>query len=267
MLSNDIAVRLLNVMLFRQEKSSPKIEKRPYSALSFRLTSNAKFYTEDEVTDAPVGSVTFVPEQAVYRRDSEHENLLVFHFSLYNNADKKIQVFLPADTERYRALFMEAYEVWEAREIGYRYRATAIFYRILEELEKDGALHPMPHARFLTEGERYLSTGYANPDLSVADAARCAGVSEAYFRRAFHIQYGVSPKQYLLSLRMQRAMSLLQANMHSQSEVARLTGFRDVKYFRAAFKAYTGRSISEYRQNPDYIAGMRGLAVTKHKEE
>ncbi len=267
MLSDDIAVRLLNVILFRQGQVNQKTARRSFSALSFRITSSAKFYSDGEIIEAGPGSISFVPEDVDYRRESPGEELIVFHFNLYNCVDKKIQVFTPEDTERYYQLFMKARNVWEAREAGYRYRTTAIFYEILTALERDGALRRLPKARFLIEGERYLSDRYADPDLSISDVARHSGVSEAYFRRAFHEEWGGSPKQYLLTLRMQKAMSLLGANEYSQSEVARLSGFRDVKYFRAAFKAYTGRSVSEYRKDPDYVAGIVGFTVANKKEE
>ncbi len=256
MLSDDIAVKLLNVVLFREGKVDYMTARRPFSALSFRLTSAARFHVDGQVIEAGPGSVCFVPEDVDYRRESAGEELLVFHFSLYNCVDKRIQVFTPADPEKYRAKFEEARAIWEARGAGYRYHATVVFYEILCELERDGAVGQMPRARFLTDAEQYMNEHYMDADLSIADVARSCGVSDAYFRRAFHMHFGVSPKQYLHTLRMQRAMSLLLTNVHTQSEIARMTGFRDVKYFRVAFKAYTGRSIRAYLANPDYMAAM-----------
>ncbi len=259
MLSDDIAVKLLNVVLYRELWRVERLnERRPFSALSFRISSTARFSVGGKVIEAPAGSISFVPEDVEYRRESDHEELLVFHFSLYNCVDKRIQVFQPEDPEKYRVLFERARDIWEAHEVGYRYRATSIFYEILYEMERDGALQHQSQTRFLIEAERYMNLEHADPSLSIADLARRAGVSEAYFRRTFREQYGVSPKQYLLTLRMQHAISLIHAGEHSQAEVAGLTGFRDVKYFRAAFKSYIGKSVRDYRDNPDYIDGMQG---------
>ncbi len=258
MLSDEIAVKLFNVVLYREHgHTNWYTSHRPFSALSFRLSSSAHFHMDGETIEAPIGSVTFVPEDITYRRECMDEELLVFHFCLYNYVDKHIHVFIPQDPEKYRTMFEEARRVWEERKAGYRHRATAIFYDILCELDRDGALQHESRSPFLAEAERCMNASYSDPNLSIADLAHTAGVSEAYFRRAFHRHYGVSPKQYLLTLRMQRAISLINAGEFTQADIARETGFRDVKYFRAAFKAYTGKSIREYRENPDYLDGMQ----------
>ncbi len=262
MLSSDVAVKLLNVILFRQTAVENNYNApRHYSALSFRLTSGATYVTMDgETIDACPGTISFIPEDVGYYRTSEGEDLYVFHFSLYNYVDKHIQVFYPQDKEKYRVLFEEARNAWEDRKTGYAYHATALFYQILYELECDGAFGKIPRAQFLLDGERYMVANFDNPNLSISDVSRHCGMSDAYFRRLFHEQYGVSPKQYLHTLRMQRAMALLYAGAHTQTQIAHMVGFEDVKYFRTAFKAYTGRSIREYLKDPDFVEGLNSPA-------
>ena len=88
---------------------------------------------------------------------------------------------------------------------------------------------------------------YFGSSLTVAELAQRACVSEAYFRRKFAQQFGMSPKKYIESARMNYAVSLLQTQYYTQQEISEMCGYSDVKYFRTAFKKYTGACLSKYK--------------------
>ena len=79
-------------------------------------------------------------------------------------------------------------------------------------------------------------------------AEQC-NMSQTYFRRLFHDLYGVSPKQYILSVRLRWAKTMLKSTGDSVTEIAKSCGFDNVYYFSRAFRIHEGVSPSEYRKH------------------
>ena len=71
-------------------------------------------------------------------------------------------------------------------------------------------------------------------------------MSEVYFRKLFKSELGISPKKYIIKLRIQKAVSLINTGYYSLKEVAEMCGYTDYKYFSVEFKGAVGCSPSEY---------------------
>lgn len=63
-----------------------------------------------------------------------------------------------------------------------------------------------------------------------------------------HFFFYVSPKQNLLSERMNQAKFLLQSQNYSVGEVASKVGYDNIYHFSKQFKKTAGMSPSEYRK-------------------
>lgn len=76
-------------------------------------------------------------------------------------------------------------------------------------------------------------------------------LSEALFTSKFHLQrlfkkhYGVSPKQYLISKRVENAKAMLKEGT-SVTETCFAVGFESLGSFSTLFKKRTGRSPSQF---------------------
>ena len=85
---------------------------------------------------------------------------------------------------------------------------------------------------------------------SVAEMAREAGMSVPHFSTLFRHQTGLPPMTFLIGLRMQRAMDLLQRGQHNVSEAARAVGYEDAFYFSRLFHRHLGVPPSSCRYGP-----------------
>lgn len=78
--------------------------------------------------------------------------------------------------------------------------------------------------------------------------AELAGMSTNTLLRHFRRQYGCSPVQYLLEVRMREARRALANTGLTVAEIAHRCGFNDSNYFARQFAARSGLSPREYRK-------------------
>src|SRR5579872_2563548 len=97
---------------------------------------------------------------------------------------------------------------------------------------------------------------YAKP-LDVEALARDAHMSAGHLSRQFKIAYGESPYSYLMTRRIERAMSLLRRGDLSVTEVCFAVGCSSLGTFSTRFTELVGVSPSVYRRDQgDATAGI-----------
>lgn len=84
-------------------------------------------------------------------------------------------------------------------------------------------------------------------NLSIAQYAEMANLSPGRFMHIFTEITGVSPKQYLLRIKFERAIELLSDTDLSVAQISELVGISDSNYFSRIFKKHTGHSPGFYR--------------------
>lgn len=92
---------------------------------------------------------------------------------------------------------------------------------------------------------RFLALQYHRP-VSMGELAKETGYHRAYLSRMFKKTTGRSPAQYLLKLRMERAMLLLSEPL-TIGQIAASVGFADPFHFSKQFKKWHGYSPTELR--------------------
>jgi len=92
----------------------------------------------------------------------------------------------------------------------------------------------------------YIHVHYASP-MTRQHIADTVGVSPDYVTRIFREHVGVSPWQYLLRHRVERAQTLLQESAASVTEIGHRVGFNDAAYFSRTFRKELGLSPQQYR--------------------
>lgn len=99
----------------------------------------------------------------------------------------------------------------------------------------------------LESAKLFIDKNY-NTDISLSDIAEYVYISTSHFARAFKKQYDISPIQYLLGVRIEKAKTLLEETNLKVGDIAASVGFSAQQRFNDIFKKHLGLSPGEYRQ-------------------
>lgn len=87
----------------------------------------------------------------------------------------------------------------------------------------------------------------SHEDWPIKRLAQVSHVSEAHFARSFAEAFGVPPHRYLLTRRIERAVTLLRDTDLPITEIAFQTGWRSLGTFGRVFRDITGENPSTTR--------------------
>lgn len=94
----------------------------------------------------------------------------------------------------------------------------------------------------------FIKNNYHKP-ISIGELALEYNYTRNHIYKLFKTEYNMSPQEYLLSLRIEKAKQLLkdESENFSVSDISTMTGFNDPLYFSRIFRQKTGLSPTKYR--------------------
>jgi len=99
----------------------------------------------------------------------------------------------------------------------------------------------------VTKACGYIRSRALVDDINLAEVARHCCVSEGHLSRIFHHATGLTFREYLTQVRMERAKSLLLNSSKSVTEIAYESGFQSLSQFHRVFRKILGASPGEMR--------------------
>ncbi len=148
-----------------------------------------------------------------------------------------------------QSCFMDMFKATE-QGLNNELRLLGAFYSFLSViLNAEPALQSEENVRgkYVEQAMAILEQNYAN-NLSIEQVASQLKLSRKYLSRIFKDTVGVTPQQYSLQYRMNRACELLGNPLLSISEVSSSIGYKDPFLFSRMFKRIIGVSPSQYRE-------------------
>ncbi|MET8872169.1 helix-turn-helix domain-containing protein [Nocardia sp. NPDC004604] len=130
-------------------------------------------------------------------------------------------------------------------------------------------------ARYMTVGSRRTQIEFAIPEViarghslvasferwvrdriadqfSIADAAKALGVTPRSLQRAAQAELGMSPRDFVDEIRLERATRLLRTTSLTVDAIATKVGYLNAGTLRALFRRRRGRTIAEVRASETY---------------
>jgi len=138
---------------------------------------------------------------------------------------------------------IQSFETLDEIESFFRDRFSAI----IADLAKNKSSR---RERLVSQAAAYIQENFHKPDLGLMTIADHAGISASYLSKIFKQNMTVSLNDYISSVRMEKACSLLQNTSLSVGEVMKKTGFISRSHFYTLFKNTYGVTPVEMKHAP-----------------
>lgn len=229
---DDLNFKIISVGRFKHEVGSFFVAERPYAALGFRVSGSGSFDIGGESFVSGPGDVLFIPKNVSYNVDYTGGESIVVHFSDCNYGHSEN---FGGAGEALKKHFEILEASWKnGRGIN---GIKSVVYEILQKLADISESNEFDTIKNCTE---LIERRFRSPELDIREICASCGVSETTLRRCFKSKFGVSPKRYIIELRMKYALDLLAEGRYSVKDVAHMSGFEDEKYFSGFVKKYFG---------------------------
>jgi DNA-binding response OmpR family regulator/nitrogen-specific signal transduction histidine kinase len=106
----------------------------------------------------------------------------------------------------------------------------------------------------------YIHTRMDRGDLSIESISEHLGISRVHFYRKIKSITGVTPQEFLKTVRLKYAASLISQKKLRVSEVAYMCGYRDVAYFSRSFKEFHGVTPTRYMDGKSYTGNQNSVS-------
>lgn len=115
--------------------------------------------------------------------------------------------------------------------------------RILPERNQSKAHHSVDIIK------KYIDDHYADHDLSLESMHRALSYNKKYISHIFKKHFGVGIVEYLNTVRIQNALTVIKQGFTSVNDIADRCGYSDSQYFSKVFKSQIGIAPTKYIGN------------------
>jgi YesN/AraC family two-component response regulator len=183
--------------------------------------------------------------EKIKQEDKDVEILILTAYNYFDYAKRGIKIGVsdyllkPYSDEEFLESINKAME-----KVKYRKESAESADDIIEDASgfKEGN-----YMELVENAKKYIEANYTN-DISLEEIANHISVSSFYLSRIFSKKVGMTYKDYLIKLRMEKAKKLLREGRKSIKEISIEVGYSDQNYFSKAFKKHFSKSPTEFGQ-------------------
>lgn len=247
---DDITVISLEMALLVQLErgDTMDINRRPWQGLSFAESGKIIYRQNGKEFISDQQHAVLLPKDTTYTLDCrESGRFPVINFLCDESFAPKEIISIEIPGSYY--FFRQCEKLRRLIVIGSassRAKCLSLLYDIVAQLAEINGLSS--YAPVLRPAITYLEKNYTDPKICNEILAKESGISEVYLRKLFKNSYGVSPGQYIQSLRINYAKDLLTAG-ESVSNTAALSGYTNPYHFCRIFKEKVGLTPTEYKRS------------------
>jgi len=109
-----------------------------------------------------------------------------------------------------------------------------------------------PFKVYVDHAIEFIAHNYAS-NVRINDIANYIGINRSYLTNCFKRSLNMSPQEYLIQFRINKACSLLKSTKDSIHSIAAQVGYENPLVFSKAFKTFIGISPKSYRNEEEHL--------------
>ncbi len=235
-----------------------------WTSLHFVVSGKGTLIIRDKKYKLSAGDFFYIPanEPTIYYSDAT-DPWSYYWISFSTSSGFKIadSLHLNADSPKLTAknalkvteLFDELFST-ECTPTEFCYLTISTIMQILAS-ESSHPTSPSPKKispkRIVATVKQIIELNHTNPNFNIKEIAPGLYLSPRQIDRIFKDETGITPRAYLVDVKLRHVTELLEEADYKVRELCNLTGFYDEFQFMKNFKAKFGMTVKEYRQNID----------------
>ncbi len=224
---------------------------RRHHGFLYTLEGTEVYHFHDQIVYAVPGSVTYIPKGEKYTIDLIGERSIVTAFDFEGIEATPSRPFcIKAENDAaLREHFISAERKWYSKKTESVAECKASFYKMIAGLIKNETHYSNnKHRERLAPAISYLHSHFLESDFKISQLSEIAEISPRYFEQLFFNEFKTTPKEYVISLKLELAKELLLSEKSSVSSVAEQLGYSDLYHFSKLFKKKTGYAPGQYKR-------------------
>lgn len=246
----------------------------------YLLSGERYYFIDDRIYHVNQGDIIFIPSNVVHRttaaNNGEHERTVVYFqdqlltdlapelkkhpiiMNCFYRDSKVLRLKLVDQTTVENILTKLVAEAANSQPDSLLYQKALLIELLvivnrLWPTEDDPSLDSLnPIHEKIHKIVRYICDNYATK-ITLTELSEQFYISQFYLSRMFKEVTGLTLIEYLNTVRIKEAQSLLQETDHSITEIAGLVGYDNQTYFGRMFKRNTGMTPRDYRKNSSQL--------------
>lgn len=233
---------------------------RSYQLIHFVLKGKGELHINEHTFQLAEGDAFIIPSDKISYYKASEEDPWCYVWISFLGIDSEnyiyqlmtglddIYIVHNVDIEKYKELIFKILE-FQGKDISRYFYANSLLNQIMAYLFEEIPFEENQRKQnsAADEVKFYLDVNYAEK-LVLKDVAKEFGVHPNYMTRIFHEKFGISPKKYLMDLKLKKACHLLTTTSLSIGVIAGSLGFDDQLAFSRIFRKEFGEAPSRYRK-------------------
>lgn len=223
---------------------------RPDYGIMLLLNGRIDFISKSEIVCAKPGNVIFLPKNCYYEAQFHIELGDTDNYLINFDADKgfcghtKPEIIVKNASIACADLFRQFVDENYIKAVSFR--SKGLLYLLLDSVLSEKENKNTELNKVLEKAADLLQK---DENISISAIARNCSVSESGLRKIFKDNLGMSPTQYRLNIKLNKAKYLLESTDMTVGEISEKLGFFDCAYFTKVFSKQTGMTPKKYSQS------------------